>query len=219
MRERHLQVRRTARYYTLGDERAPEVWVVCHGYAQRPDRFLPRFEAIAGPERLLVAPEALNRFYPEPGVGPHGPDSPVAPTWMTRDDREAEISDYVAYLDRLMDEVAPAAGSPRVVALGFSQGAATVARWAMLGGARLDRLVLWGSGFPPDPEPADHARRLAGLSPVLVVGSRDPALTPEGARRDRRRMADAGVPVTLLEYDGGHRIEATALKRLLAELG
>jgi hypothetical protein len=64
-----------------------DVWIVCHGYGQLAADFLAAFQVIAAADRLLVAPEALNRFYPGVTTGPHGPDSPVAATWMTREDR------------------------------------------------------------------------------------------------------------------------------------
>src|SRR6266550_1297389 len=120
--EHHLSVARTARYYTLGEPGATEVWFVCHGYGQLAGRFLRRFEPIADGSRLVVAPEGLNRFYV--GSGEHR-DQPVGATWMTREDRLNEIADYVKYLDAVYADVF--GGKPtaaRVRALGFSQGAA-----------------------------------------------------------------------------------------------
>src|SRR6266550_3439645 len=125
--EHHLSVARTARYYTLGEPGATEVWFVCHGYGQLAGRFLRRFEPIADGSRLVVAPEGLNRFYV--GSGEHR-DQPVGATWMTREDRLNEIADYVKYLDAVYADVF--GGKPtaaRVRALGFSQGAATASRW------------------------------------------------------------------------------------------
>ncbi|NIP78275.1 MAG: phospholipase, partial [Gemmatimonadetes bacterium] len=82
-----------------------EVWFVLHGYGQLAERFVRRFDALPGVRdgmRAVVAPEALSRFYVEEEVtGPHGPESRVGATWMTRADREHEIRDYVEYLDRV----------------------------------------------------------------------------------------------------------------------
>ena len=39
--EHRIQVRRSARYYTMGDAgSAQELWLVCHGYGQLAARFL-----------------------------------------------------------------------------------------------------------------------------------------------------------------------------------
>ena len=50
---------------------------------------------------------------------------------MMREFRDAEIADYVRYLDLLSTETRHhlTGASPRVVVLGFSQGTATVCRW------------------------------------------------------------------------------------------
>src|SRR5690606_29110285 len=107
MREQHTTVPRTARYYTLG-RAGPElgqVWFVCHGYGQLAARFIRRFRGLDNGRRLIVAPEALSRFYVGDHGGPHGPESRVGATWMTREDRLREIDDYVRYLDLLHDHV------------------------------------------------------------------------------------------------------------------
>ena len=98
---------RTARYWSVGGDvgQPGECWVVLHGYQQLARRFLRRFEPVAGDHRRVVAPEGLSRFYSDPRPGRHGRTSPVGASWMTREDREHEIRDYVAYLDRLWDHL------------------------------------------------------------------------------------------------------------------
>src|SRR5262245_60478000 len=96
LREHELTVRRTARYYTMGGEGGAlrDVWMVCHGYGQVAARFARHFNGIATPERLLILPEALSRFYIDVAAR-----EVVGASWMTREHRQAEIADYVAYLD------------------------------------------------------------------------------------------------------------------------
>jgi predicted esterase len=217
MREHHLTVPRTARFHTLG-EPTPEtgaLWIVCHGYGQLAARFLQRFAAIVHPSRAIVAPEALSRFYLDaPGTLPAG-ERRVGATWMTREDRLAEIADQVSYLDALHAWAVGAIGrAPRVTVLGFSQGAATASRWVAASEARVDRLVLWGGGLPPDLDPRAHRERLASSELTLVVGERD-ALIPDGAVAEAEaRLVAAGVPYRLVRYDGGHDIDAETLHRL-----
>ena len=63
---------------------------------------------------------------------------------MTREDRLHEIEDHVAYLDQLVHHLKDQAQREVPInALGFSQGVATVARWAINSRTKLDRLVLW----------------------------------------------------------------------------
>ena len=99
MREHSIKVRRSARYYTLGpdDERAVrDVWFVLHGYGQLAAQFIGIFEALNDGTRLIVAPEALNRFYVAGVETAPAAERGVGATWMTREDRLNEIDDYVA---------------------------------------------------------------------------------------------------------------------------
>ncbi|HEX6132992.1 MAG TPA: dienelactone hydrolase family protein [Longimicrobiales bacterium] len=207
MREHHLAVRRTARYYTIGSSGVDEVWIVCHGYAQLARHFLQRFAPLDDGSRFIVAPEALNRYYYETRPGVHSADARIAATWMTREDREHEIDDYVAYLDQLAAHVT--AGAPkRVVALGFSQGTATVSRWAAHGTARIDHVILWAG--PPAVELEDTALALRGARLTIVAGSSDSQFPDEQIEQLEARLRAARVPHRLVRHSGGHAIEASA---------
>lgn len=217
-REDHIEVPRTARYHVLEPEEegnADDVWFVLHGYRQLAERFLRRFTGLLGARRMVVAPEGLSRFYVEREVSRHGPESVVGASWMTRDDREREITDYVRYLDRLADRILDdIQGSPAVTVLGFSQGAATAARWAVLGSRVPDRLVLWADTLPPD-LPGDRAReRLREIELVSVVGDTDPTRRDAAERDERRRLSEWGIERRLLTHPGGHEIEADVLREL-----
>src|SRR5712691_5295634 len=107
MREHQIAVTRTARYYTLGKPgpRTQAVWFVLHGYGQLAERFLHHFEPLDDGSRLIVAPEGLSRFYlGDPAERP-SPERKVGASWMTREDRLAEIGDYVRYCDAVYAHV------------------------------------------------------------------------------------------------------------------
>ena len=208
----HLEVTRTARYWTLGRPEAAhdDVWIVLHGYGQLARRFLRRFSPLAAPSRLIVAPEALSRFYIGSGEGRHGPDALVGATWMTREDREAEIHDYVAYLDRLAAAVVR--DGARVTVLGFSQGVATAWRWATYGSvAGLVRLVAWAGELPPDLDVERAARRLERVDVVLVRGERDGTVPVEIGEAASERLERAGLRFSVLRHPGGHDIHEETL--------
>lgn len=218
---RRIRAPRTARYHLLGPapHRAPEVWFVLHGYRQLAGRFLRRFRPLDDGRKLFVAPEALSRFYVDPSEGRHGPEHRVGASWMTRVEREDEIRDYVEYLDLVAREVlgerevAPA----RVRLLGFSQGAHTAARWAVLGERPPDQLVLWGAHLPPDLPPERAPDRLSGLDLVLVEGREDPARDQGRRRDDDERLRGWGVAFRRLEHPGGHRLDTELLSSIAAE--
>lgn len=219
-RVRRIRVPRTGRYHLLGGKgEVREVWVVLHGYRQLAGRFLRRFRGLEDPARLIVAPEALSRFYVDPAEGRHGPKHRVGGSWMTRVEREWEIGDYVGYLDRLADVVLreiPGEGIDLRL-LGFSQGAHTAARWAVLGAHPPDQLVLWGAYLPPDLDPEEAAPRLRSMDVVLVRGDGDPTTDEDRRRDEEERLRAWEVRYRMLRHPGGHEVDPGTLERLAAE--
>jgi len=210
--EHHIAVRRTARYWTLGEKGGPdgEVWFVLHGYKQLARRFIRRFTDLAGAGRLVVAPEALSRFYVSPEPGRHGPASVVGATWMTREDRLHEIDDNVGYLDDLAAEIG--IGGRHVTVLGFSQGVATAVRWCVHGRMRPDRLVAWGEVMPHDLDLEAAADALAGVRVTLVRGDADRAFDHARVSDEARRLSSAEIKHDVVSYGGGHEIDAETLR-------
>ena len=212
--ERFIEVPRTARYWVEGSAGAArDVWFLLHGYGQLARDLLTAARPLAGAGRLLVAPEALSRFYPGGAGGGHS-SSAVGASWMTREDREHEVADYVGYLDAVCAEVlAAVAPEPRMHLLGFSQGAATAARWAGCGQVRLDTLVLWGAS-PPVDLAKEARRRLAGLRVRLVHGTTDRLVNPDALAASAARLREDGADVTIESFEGGHRLDDTVLAAL-----
>ena len=217
VREHHLTVARTARYVTVGDAVQPgRVWLVLHGYGQLAATFAPRCRPLAGEHAIVVAPEALSRFYVESSSSRAHAQARVGATWMTREDRLAEIGDYVAYLDQLVAHVMTelATADAQLCVLGFSQGAATASRWAERGTVVPHRLVLWGGLLAEDGNLAALAARLDGAPVEYVVGEEDPLCTVEDVRAQAARLADHGIATDVSVFAGGHRLHAPTLAGL-----
>lgn len=216
-----IHVRRTARYYTIGPTHGfpRELWVVAHGYGQLARRFAKWFVPLDDGSRLVVVPEGLSRFYLDPVAERRAQAEPrVGATWMTREDRESEIADYIAYLEQLTWEMRRhlAGAGPRIIVLGFSQGTATVCRWLASSELRADQLVLWAGGIPPELDVAAWMTRLHGAALTLVAGEGDEMVPASAVVAEGERLSAAGVAFTLLRHPAGHRIEADALLRLAA---
>ena len=226
VRAHHVEVPRTARYYTAGDAGAArQVWLALHGYGQLAGYFVRHFaeHAGAGSGRLVVAPEALSRFYVSREDRTSGAPARVGATWMTREDRDAEIADYVRYLDRALDAAVPGVDFAAVAlgVLGFSQGAATACRWAAhrrrRGLPAPGALVLWGGALPHDFDLAGaDGEALRALRLTLVAGDADEFATPALVAEQEARLRDAGVACAVVRYTGGHRLDAGVLGRVLA---
>jgi predicted esterase len=226
----HISVTRTARYWTLGEPSATtrELWFVLHGYGQLAEYFIRNFEVLNDGTRVIVAPEGLSRFYVKDFTGR------VGATWMTREDREHEIRDYVGYLDALYasvytsvhtsvcasinESVHTAAPPLRVHVLAFSQGVATACRWLLAGTCRqiapVERLYCWAGGLPADIDFSAFKPLFDAVAPVFVVGTSDEFITPAVIEQQRTAFEQVGIEFRLERFDGGHHIDKPVLKRL-----
>jgi len=214
-----LVVRRTARYFTLGPTHGfpRELWFVCHGYGQLARRFLAQFEPLDDGTRLIVAPEALSRFYLDSLSERRKHTTPrVGASWMTREARDSEIDDYIGYLEQLATDVRHhlTGAAPRIVVLGFSQGTATVCRWLAASAMRADQIVLWAGGIPPELDLEQWSSRLHGASLTLVAGDADTIVPAATIAADGERLSAAGVAFALQHYAGDHVVDADALVKL-----
>ena len=201
----------------LGDIRGGDLWIVLHGFGQLAGDFVEYFAELNDGHHVVVAPEALNRYYTA-GLSVPSAERAVGATWMTREFRDAEIRDYVRYLDLLHAELVARFSPRRTIVVGFSQGGATASRWAVQGKAAIHTLVLWGATLPPDLDLASARARLEKLRLRIVIGKTDQYISPDAVTRERERLDASGVPHEVIEYDAGHSIKRGVLKDLAARI-
>ena len=215
MQEHSLIVPRTARYYTLGTP-SPEVqdlWIVCHGYGQLARYFLRHFSVLDNGKTVVVAPEALSKFYLD------GFSGRVGATWMTKEDRLSEIKDQAAYLNLLLKEqLKQLPENVRITVLGFSQGGATVSRWLATESIKVHRLILWAASFPEDIDFATGKAAFANLPVAMVYGTHDKFITPDALQRKEQLMAQLGISPHIYTFDGGHTLHPETLQLVHEQL-
>lgn len=213
--EHHIAVQRTARYYTLGEltEHTTHVWFCLHGFGQLAQYFSKKFEALVNEHTLVVVPEGLSRAYLD------GKYERVGASWITREDRQAEIDDFLVYLNALYDSIL-AGRDPatlHISVLGFSQGAAMACRWLNHGHIRADRLILWAGFFTNGLADLIAPERLATVDTHYVYGTEDEFLTLISDVDTYRARLLADVPtLKLTAYAGSHRVETDVLLTLIA---
>ena len=221
----HITVPRTARYYQIGaaNPQVRDLWVVCHGFSQLGADFAMPFQPLEDDTRLIVVPEGLSRFYLDTRPG-HSASSKVGALWLTREDREVEISDIVTYLDALYELVLGELAAHgvdrdriRVHALGFSQGGPAVSRWAARGTAVIDRLIPWAHGIPQDVNLRALGERRPGLAIDVVYGTRDRFIGEDAIEEQRAVLEGSGVPYRMLAFNGGHTLNLAMLRTLMSE--
>lgn len=203
-----------ARYEVLGKPSMDieNVWFVCHGHGQLAKFFIKKFEAINDGRTLIVAPEGLFKYYLE------GFSGRVGATWMTKEDRINDIENYLTYLSAVVDQVKIQLRKDiKITLFGFSQGAATISRFATQTNVDFDRLVLWAGIFPPDLPPLESQRRLSDKQCILVYGLEDQYLTDERIAEQAGIAKQIKVSPKVRTFQGGHELNEALIQQINQE--
>ncbi len=204
-----LHVPRTAHYYTIGEasENTRYFVIACHGYGQAAGRFIHKFEAIAGEDTFIIAPEGLSRFYWGGFTGD------VVASWMTRGDRLDEIADYCNYLQTIYDQyTAQMPDNVKIILFGFSQGCATQMRWMMQNQPRFDTLLLWAGSLPDDLDFSERRDYFNAGQLLWTYGTEDQFIKDSFLEKQRQIMLDYDLKFDVSVYEGKHQIYREALR-------
>ncbi|MGX7689331.1 alpha/beta hydrolase [Flectobacillus roseus] len=207
-----IQVTKTARYYTIGEwsEKTRKVIFVLHGYGQLGEFFIQKFKELASENTLIVAPEALSRFYL------NGFSGRVGATWMTKESRDTEILDYLNYLNKLLDTILLDLNpfDVEIELLGFSQGCATAARWFEVQSEAFQRLILWAGYFSEGISEVVSPSHFADKPLVYVYGKKDEILERANFDDFLKSLKQAVPSIEIIEFEGGHQINTKVLRQI-----
>lgn len=201
--KQHIVVNKTATYHILGNPKtAKTIWFVLHGYGMLAEFFIKKFEPILDNNTCIIAPEGLSKFYTKGFYGR------VGATWMTKEDREVEIEDYINYLNQLHQFICEQNSSSnlKINLLGFSQGGATVSRWAANRKANFNNLILWASVFPEDMS----FETLNENNTFLLYGDEDEFATEEKVNQ-QKELLNNKAQFTIIKFKGKHDIPKEVL--------
>ncbi|MBL7818006.1 MAG: hypothetical protein JNL70_23555 [Saprospiraceae bacterium] len=222
MQHHKLKVSKTAHIYTLGQptvqgtpfgEGVKYLWFIAHGYGQLASRIIRKFEIFDTTEHLIVAPEALNRFYWK--FGTHE----VGASWMTRNDRLDEIEDYSQYLTQVFDHYRGQVGEHvKVILFGFSQGCATQVRWLLRGPVRFDALILWGGLLPEDIDYQPYVDVFQGKKIYFVCGDADEFINQERIDWHLDFAQKQNILLEFVAFEGKHEVLSSVLEQVFEGL-
>ena len=214
MKQFNIQIKRTARYFVKGDlnTSTANIWIVLHGYGQLADDFLNSLTAFDEQEHVVVAPEALSKFYVKGITGETGA------SWMTKSERTHEIEDYIGYLQAVVGEIQKNSNEKITWnILGFSQGVPTSCRWLSETSIDIGKIVLCSGIFPEDMSIQFLSKRGAFSNNQihLCYGKDDRLLVPEQIKQ-LSSLAKSLEHLTIWEFDGRHEVNNDLLKKIIA---
>ena len=181
--------------------------------------FIKEFAGLTDEGDYIIAPEALSRLYVK------GDNGDVGASWMTKEDRENEISDYVSYLDELYDkEITPYKNkfTFKVYALGFSQGAATLSRWLsyghstplMIDKTKIDKAIFWCGNIAHDVD-YSKSEQFKNTSIYLVFAKNDQYYPSDFYKSQIELLNKYGIEPEYHVFEGKHEISGELVKKLI----
>ncbi|MBX7227079.1 MAG: dienelactone hydrolase family protein [Chitinophagales bacterium] len=209
IQEHSLLVQRHARVYTLGNctEETKYVWIACHGYGMLGRYFIEKFNELDLAKHFVIVPEALSRAYID------GMSGRVGATWMTSEDRENEIKDYIHYLNQLL-ETFPLQEHHKIIGFGFSQGVSTISRWANVYNGNIRHLCFWAGSIGNE---LMEKNNLMNIPTTLFVGDKDIYITPENKHAFEEKFKASKIPFKVINYEGDHSVDKKTLMHWVEE--
>jgi predicted esterase len=208
---KHIETTRTARYFTLGNvnNETKGLWMVLHGYAQNGDDFLKQFSTLANEGHYVVSVEAMSRFYAKGFYGN------IAASWMTRDDREADIKDNTEYLWRVYEkEFLPYTETKQIHLLGFSQGATTLSRFVSYKQPLFHHLWICAGDIPDDMNWENFKTLTDTATLHIMLGKQDPLIDIDRRAAFQTRLHNKGIQFQLHEFEGVHEVNIELIKQI-----
>jgi predicted esterase len=204
-----IQISKTAKYVTYGNpETATTILFALHGYGQLVEFFIRKFHMLNSDNIFIVAPEGLHRFYLK------GSSGRVGASWMTKEERDYDIKDYVAYLDQIWNKINSKHTFDKRVLLGFSQGGATASRWHSLGKYNAHQFILWAAVFPEDMT-NDNLLDYHKSINYFVVGKQDEYYSEDKIDEHFQTLESKNVEFNLIKFEGNHNIHPETLLNLM----
>lgn len=203
-----------ARYFKLGEinDQTKAVWFVLHGYGQLAQYFLPKFKSLVEHNICVIAPEGLSHYYLEDVSSRSKTGSTrVGASWMTRENRLADIENYLTYLNTLFVHEVGTNKNLDITILGFSQGAATASRWALSNPVYFRRLILWAGIFPTDMDFERGKQLLKQKDVKIVYGRHDPFLTESRFGEMKSLAEKLEIAPEPIVFDGAHEMHEPTL--------
>ena len=202
---KYFPIQRSTRIIEKFESSSSSLCIVLHGYGQLISFFSRKF-ASAYPDMNFLFIEGPHRFYLE------GNNGRVGASWMTKEDRSLDILENHQAIKEIISFYS--SNFQKIHLLGFSQGAATAARFAEENPKLISSLTLWASVFPPDMNTPEN---LTELPCFLLYGDTDEYYPKE----KREPMIEQQLQIThaeVIKYEGGHTIYALPLSILCEKL-
>jgi len=193
-------------------EQVEQVWVVFHGYGQLARFFAKRLDILDPDKNLIIAPQGLAKFYLD------GRYDKVGACWLTKEQREEGIRNQWAYLNKVLEAETNGLdwSAVQLHYLGFSQGVATMLRWAFHWQKPFATMLIWAGGIPLELENLPN-RFIPDQAKIwAVIGEEDPFYSAENFNQQILKAQRVfGREIQTKVFKGKHEVKREVLAEIL----
>lgn len=193
-----INYKQHATYYREGNGK--KLLYVLHGYGQLAKFFIRKFKPAIDQDYTLVAPEGQHYFYL------NGTSGRVGASWMTKENREQDIANYIAYLDAIHTELTAEKEWDEIVVLGFSQGVATAFRWLAERDIKPSKFLICSGLVPPDVDLKIKKDIFDPIQMTYFSGVNDPYRTKDSVKEFYDAVASSKLAMELVNFEGVHEV-------------
>lgn len=205
--KKSLSYNQKASYYREGN--GTKLLYVLHGYGQLAKFFIRKFKSITDLNYTVIAPEGQHYFYLD------GTSGRVGASWMTKENREQDIANYISYLDAIHTELTAERKWEEIVVLGFSQGVATVFRWLAHSDIKPSKFLICSGLVPPDVDLKINNEIFDPIKMTYFSGINDPYRTEASVREFYDAVESSKLDMELINFDGVHEVNVEEVSRVL----
>jgi len=185
-------------YHRLGN--GNKLLYVLHGYGQMAKFFIRKFQSAEELGYTIIAPQGLHKFYLE------GTSGRVGASWMTKENREDDIQNYLIYLNAVHSELSSEKNWDEIVILGFSQGVATAFRWLAESNIKPSKFLICSGLVPPDVDLNIKKDIFDPIQMSYFSGVNDPYRTEASVQEFYDSVSSSQLNMELVNFDGVHEV-------------
>ena len=205
--KQEIKINQAASYYKEGN--GNKLLYVLHGYGQLAKYFIRKFLPATEQGYTVVAPEGQHYFYLK------GTSGRVGASWMTKENREQDIANYLTYLSTIHTGLTTKNEWDEIVVIGFSQGVATAFRWLMESDIKPNKFLICSGLVPPDIDLNIHKAIFESIKMTYFSGINDPYGSEDAVQEFYNAIASSKLDMELVTFDGAHEVN---IEKVIAQL-
>lgn len=187
-----------------------------HGHGSRAENMATVFTLLKKPNFIFVAPQGAYDAARQnlSNIEQRSWTMATRDTVLWAQNDAATIASIVSMVDQVKMRYVVSS----VFILGFSQGAAMAYGVGMCHPDKIDGLICFGGRLPETGHSysffSDEQFEAAKALPIFIAhGRKDQAIAFDAGVASKKRLQERGFDVTFYAFDGGHGIEADAIRK------